>query len=205
MKIAVFMDESQEVESFIKGKYLTVFINDNNEWQVEKKFELKDCTNFGIGGMRSYFNSLIHLIPDTKVIVGKEAYGIPYNIFYSNDFSIWEMEGNPYDILDYVMMKEIQHEELDKEEGKEEHIVKIGEGKYFIDLIELQNSNGITSKQAIIPFLKDKKFDKLEIKCCHIPPWLNVEKNNLGFDMEVKEEEKDIYKVVLNNIKLRRE
>ncbi len=201
MKIAVFMNESQKVESFTKGKYLTVFTKSGNEWQVDKNFDLKDCINFGIGKMRNYFNSLIDFIPDTKVIVAKEAYGIPYNIFYSNDFSIWEMEGNPYDFLDYVMMKEIEHEELDKEESKEEPIVKIEEGKYFIDLIELQNSNGLTSKQAIIPFLKDNKFDKLEIKCCHIPPWLNREGNRLGFRMEVEDLGKDQYKVLLSNIK----
>lgn len=200
MKIAVFMNENNEVESFIKGKYLTVFIKDENAWKVDKRIDLRNCTTFGIGEMRSYFNSLTELISDIKIVGAKEAYGIPYNIFYSKDFSIWEMEGNPHDFLDHIMMKEIQHEEMDKEEDKKEPITKVQEGKYFIDLIELQNSNGMSSKQAMIPFLQSKEFNELEIKCCHIPLWLNGERKKIGFTMEVEEVEKDLYKVVLNNI-----
>lgn len=201
LKVAVFMNEENKVESFVKGKCLAVFAKKEEGWQLDRSINLEDCTSFGLVEMRKYFSNLIHHIPDVKVVAAKEAYGIPYSIFYSEDFSIWEMEGDPHGFLDYIMSKEIEHEELEENKKEEEAIVEVDHGKYFIDLIKLQNSNGISSKQAIIPFLKSKDYDTLEIKCCHIPPWINRESKELKFEVETQKIEKDMYKVILRSIK----
>lgn len=201
LKVAVFMNEENKVESFVKGTYLAVFTKKEEGWQLDRSVKLEDCTVFGLSEMRKYFSSLTHYIPDVKIVAAKEAYGIPYNIFYSEDFSIWEMEGNPYDFLDYIAIKEIEHEVLEENMEDEEIIIKIEEGKYFIDLIKLQISNMISSKKAIIPFLQSKNYDTLEVKCCHIPPWINRESKELKFEVEAQKIEKDIYKVILRSIK----
>jgi hypothetical protein len=43
----------------------------------------------------------------------------------------------------------------------------------MIDLQELELINPeITSKKAIIPYLEKEDVKKIEVHCCHVPPWL---------------------------------
>jgi hypothetical protein len=47
-------------------------------------------------------------------------------------------------------------------------------GIYFLDLINLQLQHPeISSKKALKSFIQTTDFDKLEIICCHVPPWFD--------------------------------
>jgi hypothetical protein len=108
---------------------------------------------------------------DCKIIIVTKAFGIPYSVFYMGDFSVWELEGNPFDYFDEIIKNEIVQEE---NENKEVEIAKkLGDGYFMIDLQELELINPeITSKKAIIPYLEKEDVKKIEVHCCHVPPWL---------------------------------
>lgn len=43
-----------------------------------------------------------------------KVFGILYSVFYMEDFSVWELEGNLMDFLDEIVVSENEKEELDK-------------------------------------------------------------------------------------------
>ncbi|MFA9380069.1 MAG: Fe-only nitrogenase accessory AnfO family protein, partial [Acetanaerobacterium sp.] len=48
-----------------------------------------------------------------------------------------------------------------------------GDGRYFLDLIALQNEHPeVSSKQVLLPFLESTPFFQLDLVCTHLPPWL---------------------------------
>ena len=197
-KIAVFIDEKGEIGSFTESEYVNMFMKKDNKWEIEKKLNLNIKNINGIKEIRQAFLELTEELEDCKVVVASNAFGIPYSIFYAEDFSIWELQGKIEDILDDILIKEKEHEELEKKKNEEQIAVEINEGHYLIDLIELQLSNPeLSSKKAIIPFLQTRDFTKLDIKCCHVPPWIEKEINKKDILMVIKEISKHEYKVTL--------
>lgn len=54
--------------------------------------------------------------------------------------------------------------------------VAFADGRYQISLKEIQEGNtGITTKQALLPFIRKGEFYELEVLCSHVPPWLEAE------------------------------
>ena len=88
--------------------------------------------------------------------------------------------------LDEIVKSEIEQETI--EEQEEEIGKKVNEGHYFIDLLELELTNPeISSKNAIIPYMKQEDVKKIDIHCCHVPPWLIKERDKGNIEMEIEE------------------
>lgn len=176
-KIAVFLDEKNNISSFLEGRYLSLFEKDIN-WEKVKSIKLNSNKLKGIEDIRNYYYKLILQIDECKILVLKKALGIPYSIFYQEDFSIWELEGKPEQYFESIIEKENDHiEEINRKVESENKLVKeLKAGYHIIYLDEIQRMKPeITSKMVVRPFLEKKDFETLEIHCCHIPPWLDGE------------------------------
>lgn len=196
-EIAVFLEEKDTIGSFEEAKYVKIFTKDQYVWKV-KKVILINRTNSekGINEIRKEYRRLLEEMDDCKILVVTKAFGIPYSVFYMEDFSVWELEGNPLNFLDEIIENEKEQEELS--EQKEEFAKKLGQGCYFIDLQELELTNPeISSKKAIIPYMKEEEFKKMEIHCCHVPPWLIKERDNGNIDMEIEEVKRNDFNVII--------
>ncbi|MBD7910303.1 Fe-only nitrogenase accessory AnfO family protein [Clostridium cibarium] len=188
-KIAVFLDAKDEIATFLEATKLKIFHKKEKMWIIYKKLDVDMKDVKGIRALRHGYLKLIDEFDDCKIVVVKKGYGIPYSVFYSKDFSIWELPGKAEGILDEVLNQEMKHEaeeELKFNENKNK-IIKIKEGEYYLDLIKAQLENPeLSSKKALLPFIETTAFDALKLRCCHVPPWLrsHSDKNNLSFDVK---------------------
>jgi len=196
-EIAVFLDEQNEISSFREAKCVKIFDQEEDLWKVKKEILIeKTSIEKGIKEIREEYMNLASKMGDCKIIVVDKAVGIPYSVFYTADFSVWELQGNPMNILDEIITKEKEEEE--REEIEEEIAKKLGEGHYFIDLMELELLNPeMSSKKAIIPYLKEETVKKIEIHCCHVPPWLIKEKDGGTIELDIQEVKRNDFMVTV--------
>nr|WP_312290389.1 Fe-only nitrogenase accessory AnfO family protein [Clostridium chromiireducens] len=196
-EIGVFLDEKETISSFDGARYVKIFTKDKYLWKTKKVILINRTSGEkGINGIRQEYKNVLSEMEDCKIIVVSKAFGIPYSVFYMEDFSIWELEGNPFDYLDEIIERELEQEELDKKEI--EIAREISEGYYFIDLQELELTNPeISSKKAIIPYLEKEDVKKIEVHCCHVPPWLISRKENGEISLEINEIKRNDYKVIV--------
>lgn len=186
-EIGVFLEERDVISSFEEAKYVKIFEKDNNGWKAKKTIIINRNKNInGISEIREEYKKLVAQMEECKIIVVNKAFGIPYSVFYMEDFSVWELEGSPLEFLNEIVKSEIEQEKMDKQE--EEVGKKIGEGYYFIDLQQLELTNPeMSSKKAIIPYMKQEDIKKIDIHCCHVPPWLIKERDKGNIEMDIKE------------------
>ena len=196
-EIAVFLDERNEISSFIKAKCVKIFDKEDDLWKVKKEILIEGAgIGKGIKEVREEYMKLVKQMDACKIVIVNKAFGIPYSVFYSEDFSVWELEGNPLDFLDEIIIKEKEEEE--RENNEEEIAKKVGEGYFSIDLMELEISKPeMTSKKAIIPYLEKEEVKKIEIHCCHVPPWLIKEKDKGQITLKVDEIKRNDYNVII--------
>lgn len=198
-EIAVFINEKDVISSFEEAKYIKIFAKEGT-WKAKKEILIdKTSKENGINEIRKEYRNLIEKMDGCKIIVVTKAFGIPYSVFYVEDFSVWELEGNPLEFLDEIIKKENEQEQI--EEREVETGKKLGDGYYLIDLQQLELTNPeISSKKAIIPYLQKEEVEKIQVHCCHIPPWLVNKKNNGEIELEVNEIARNDYKVIIKKV-----
>jgi Fe-only nitrogenase accessory protein AnfO len=196
-EIAVFLEEKDIISSFEEAKYIKIFTKDKYVWKVKKVILInRTSSKKGISEIRKEYQSLLPEMDGCKIIVVNKAFGIPYSVFYMEDFSIWELEGDPSDFLDEIIASEALEEEMAEREV--EVAKKIREGYYLVDLQELELTNPeISSKKAILPYLERDEVKKIEVLCCHVPPWLVDRKDKYNIDLEIHEIKRNDYKVII--------
>lgn len=194
-KIGVLLKEDGSIGSFQNSKKCILF-GKENQWTVLNEITIDSENISNMQKLRSYYESIVEDLEDCRIIVVEKAQGIPYGVFFENDYSIWELGGQPEEHLDNILKGEDEYIKEMEEKEKESVAKEIEEGYYLIDLEELQLTRPeLTSKKAIIPFLDNEEFNILEVRCCHIPPWL-IQKEK---DNEIK---MDSTKVKSNKFKL---
>jgi len=196
-EIAVFLDEKNEISSFTEARCVNIFTKEEDSWKVKKEILLEHTSSGkGIKEVRAEYVNLSRQMEECKIIIVTKAFGIPYSVFYAEDFSVWELAGNPLNFLDEIIMKEKDEEERD--ENQEEIAKKLGEGYYLIDLMELEILNPeLSSKKAIIPYLEKEEVKKIEIHCCHVPPWIIKEKDKGKIELKIEEIKRNEYNVTI--------
>ena len=194
-EIGVFLEEKDVISSFERAKYVKIFVKDIYEWKTKKVILINRSNGKkGISEIRQEYRSIAEQMEECRIIVVNKAFGIPYSVFYMEDFSVWELKGDPLNYLDEIVKGEIEQEEMDEQE--DEVGKKIGEGHYFIDLQELELTNPeISSKKAIIPYMKQEDIKKIDIHCCHVPPWLIKERDSGNITMEIEEVKRNDFNV----------
>jgi len=199
-RIAVITNNEGEISSFTEGKCINVFEKDLN-WRVANEISLKNDEHKGIKELRGYYNKIASELNDCKIIIVTKAIGIPYSVFYGEDFSVWELEGNPLVHLDNVIEMEKSHEEELKRLNEEENVQEIREGHYVVDLGKLEITKPeLSSKKIIIPFMEKTKFQILEVHCCHVPPWLVKEDQSGAISMNVEKIANNQYKLLIKKV-----
>lgn len=196
-EIAVFLGERDNISSFEESKYVKIFTREKFIWKVKKIILINRTSSKRVmNEIRTEYRNILQEMDECKIIVVKRAFGIPYSVFYMEDFSIWELEGNPLKYLDEIIASETMEEK--KLEQAVEVAKKIEEGYYLVDLQELELVNPeISSKKAIIPYLEKEEVKKIEVLCCHVPPWLVDRKDKYNITLEIHEIKRNDYKVII--------
>jgi Fe-only nitrogenase accessory protein AnfO len=186
--IAIFVGKNGSTAALNEEGKLIVYRKKKGKWNVirEREFTLADCS--GMRELRKKMGEALFFLNDCKIIIGSSVVGVPYFELEKSDFSIWEFQGKPADILDHVLEKEeyLEMEKVSREEYKLPTVPEeVSPGCYRLSLKDIQEGNtGITSKQALQPFLRKGSFYELIIICSHVPPWLEAEILGNNLDAE---------------------
>ncbi|MBV4419580.1 Fe-only nitrogenase accessory protein AnfO [Clostridium tyrobutyricum] len=204
-QIAVLVNNSGEIGSFLQSGVVNIYINKNQSWIIKDKVEF-DINNISdMNSLRSNIIKLVENLGKCKIFVAEKVSGILYNILERNGITSWEINGNPYDCLDYVYKRELAEdkrlllESIKPKDNIKQWIIKDDEScNYSLDLVEMQNKNpDITSKQALMPFIENTVFSKLIIYCSHIPMWFKKEFDTFNLKFDIQEKKKNKFKIIV--------
>lgn len=192
IEIAVLLNVDGQTSSFNEEGIIKIFSKKDNKWEIIKEYKFTINEHQNLRDIRQIINNMVNNLGECKVFVAEEVMGLGYTILEMAGFNIWEMEGKPEEFLDYILEKE-KAAKLMKSSSKDENVTKDyitplsgREGCYTVNLKKIQESEtGLTSKQVIQPFIRNKKFIELEIICSHIPPWFEAEFENLNLITDV--------------------
>lgn len=178
MDIAVYVDQKGDTTSLYDKGMVRVYQRKQGEWNLvrEKEFDLGN--NLSIKDLRGKMKEVVEFLDSCKTFVGLSITGIPYFELEKTNCSVWEYEGDPVHFLDYVLEKEEEQIRNSQEQKSTAPPapVETFSGCFRISLKEIQENNtGFTSKQVLLPFIRQGHFYSLEVLCNHIPPWLETE------------------------------
>ncbi|WP_160684466.1 Fe-only nitrogenase accessory AnfO family protein [Clostridium sp. C2-6-12] len=208
-EIALYVNSLEQIADFNKSGFVRIFTKDNNSWKLKKETEfdftqVMEKDNLGLDALK-----ISNALEDCKVLVAKEIPNLIYMLLDNIGVSIWKMEGDQYETLEYVFEKELEEEEEIKiinnvktDNEKESFLPKeIGSsGYYTLNLKKLQEANiGITTKRVLKPFLLENKFKELVVTCSHIPFWLESELERLNLNFEASKTGENDYILIINH------
>jgi len=189
--IAVLLNENTETISWLDSGIIKLYKKTSGEWIEIKSLTYSIPINSNIIALRKTLSELVDKLDNCRVFVAKEVSGLLFSILDSYSFNIYELDGIPDLFLDSVLMS-VEKLQMDKllleskclEEFSPKKIDN--KGNYTVDLVKLmQTSRTVTSKQILIPFLKNEFFETLEVVFDHIPKWFEKDLPGMGYDFKI--------------------
>ena len=176
--IAVCIGENGLTSSLADASGIVIFRKNQGSWHTVSEKKIALDKQGGMAGLRRQMGEIILFLGECKIFVGWAIVGVPYYELEKVQCSIWEFEGIPLSFLDYILEQE--EAKMNERQAPIRNAIPLpverANGDYYISIKEVQeNGAGITSKQVLMPVLRQGKFYSLEILCNHIPPWLEVE------------------------------
>jgi hypothetical protein len=178
-RIAVFANKDSQICDFFDAERFLIFERSeaDNKWKAagETAFDRIIPSNPSL--TRKSTEALLPLIGKCDVLAGGSLVGIPFSVFDRAGLRIFEIAAIGGEVFDGII------EDLrsaDAAAAAREKIIRDAKpaetdtpGVYFLDLIALQREcPEISSKKAMMDFLKDTPFMELRLVCKHIPPWI---------------------------------
>jgi Fe-only nitrogenase accessory protein AnfO len=199
-KIAVIVNEAEELSSFEKGSGIYIYYKDYTQWQLTE--EISYCINkhMSMSDLREYVRALVLRLGDCKILIGKVLSGLAYNVFDQKGFALFEAKEVTSSLLDdvYDEVCTLKAKAALFKETPAAPVQTETDGVYYMNLIELQKTHPeISSKKALKPFLENTPFYKLEVICSHVPPWFADILPALKISYSAEELENNKFKVSL--------
>jgi Fe-only nitrogenase accessory protein AnfO len=178
-EIAVFLDTEGNTTQIAKEGIVKVFAKKLGTWHLsrEKEFSLQDV--LGMVDLRAKMEDLLTFLAGCPILVGSKINGVPSVILGQANCKIKECAGKPDDFLDRILQEEeslIQNENTQETAVERPEFIELSPGYFRVSVKEIQENNTkITTKQALLPFVRQGKFRSLEIICSHVPQWIEGE------------------------------
>ena len=202
-KIGVILNYNEEIASFIDGVQVSIYQNIDSQWT--KIGEVKECfkQTESLSQMREFISQLVNEMKDTKILIGTVITGIPYMLLQQKGFFLCEaneMSNKLFTTVayDYEKMEYEKTEitEVPLKDYPTSPFKTKDEGVYELDMRKLQEVHPeMSSKSALLPFLKDVKFNRLDVYCSHVMPWFDFGLSARGFTHIVEKLSGEGYKV----------
>lgn len=192
-EIAVYVNNIGEVTDFNKAGIIKVFSKYKNQWIISRELPFEFHSTKEKSDLSLDVLNIAEALENCRIFVAREFSDLAHKVLDSMGFSTWKMDSDPSNFLEYVFEKEVEEAEairlMDYSNtiNKKQNISPIeidDNGNYILNMKELQEHNtGVTTKQALRPFLNNENFNELIVTCSHIPYWLEkeIEKLNLSF------------------------
>lgn len=199
-QIAVLLDEKGQTTTLYESGFVKVYEKEEGQWKITKEVNMNVDQAKGIKSIRESISAMAEALNPCKIFAGKEVSGLAFTVLDMARFKVIEVEGTPEEFLDDVIDK-LEQNELSKlfAENKTIEPKPLNkEGSYYLNLKELQDTkSGVTSKQALQPFLRNKTFYELQVVCSHIPPWIENELKSLKLESSTEKLDTNEYKLTI--------
>lgn len=189
-EIAVFRNAGGLTAALSEPGKITVFRRWQGAWEIDREMDCFLDARAGLRELRRKMGEVLTFLGDCRIFVAGAISGMPYYELEKAGFSLWEYAGEPVSYLDHVWAQE-EKDALEKDKPAQPEKVGPVEkvaGEFYISLKDIQEKNaGVTSKQALLPFIRKGQFNLLEVSCNHIPPWLEAELAAGAFAYETRQ------------------
>lgn len=186
-KIAVFTNRDSALCDFFDAERFLIYERGAAGWDVAEEKTFEKIVPAAPAQTRKNTEAILPLIDNCGILAGGALVGIPFSVFDRAGLHIFEINATDDKTFDGIV-EEIKH--ADANAAAKEAIIKNARpvetstpGVYFLDLIALQKEcPEITSKKAMMDFLKDTPLLELRLICKHIPPWIE---NSWAYNVQI--------------------
>lgn len=159
----------------------------NGTWLAERRLPFSLESDGGLAGLRRRMGDLIAFLGTCRTFVARSASGASFFELEKAECQVFEIAGSPSEFLGTVWLeaKEEQDAKSPLPAGADIPApLEISPGKYYISIREIQGKRPeMSSKQVLRTFVQQGTFSELEIICDHVPPWIEVDAERLGYDL----------------------
>jgi Fe-only nitrogenase accessory protein AnfO len=164
-----------------------VYRRERGTWLMERRLPFALEADGGLAGLRTRTGELVIFLGGCRTIVTRAASGALFFGLEKAGFSVYEIAGTPAEFLNTVWQdaKEEQEEKVPLPAGDGIPApLEIAPGKFYISIREIQGRRPeVSSKQVLRSFVQQGAFSELEIVCDHVPPWIEVDAEQLGYEI----------------------
>jgi Fe-only nitrogenase accessory protein AnfO len=156
-------------------------------WLAERYLPFSLEAECGLAGLRTRTGELVAFLGECRTLVAQSASGALFFGLEKAGCRVYEIAGTPSEFLNSVWQdaKEEQEAKTPPPAGADIPApIEIAPGKYYISIREIQGKRPeVSSKQVLRPFVQQGAFSELEIVCDHVPPWIEVDAERLGYEI----------------------
>ncbi|MEN6342002.1 MAG: Fe-only nitrogenase accessory AnfO family protein [Methanospirillum sp.] len=167
---------------------IVVFRRDRGAWEPARETTFALDPGAGLRGLRHAMQDLLAFLGGCRVVIARTAKGVPYFELEKARCTVWEIAGDPAELLEEVWQEEAAEAHQAGETSGTPVPEEITPGNYYVSIKELQEGNaGVSSKQVLQGFVRRGAFRTLVVRCSHVPPWLSAEAMTSGCTVEIEQ------------------
>jgi len=159
----------------------------NGTWLAERRLPFSLESDGGLAGLRRRMGELIAFLGTCRTFVARSASGASFFELEKAECQVFEIAGCPSEFLGTVWLEAKEEQEAKSPLPADADIpapLEIAPGRYYISICEIQGKRPeVSSKQVLRTFVQQGAFSELEIACDHVPPWIEVDAERLGFEI----------------------
>jgi len=166
---------------------IVVYRRVRETWLAERRLPFALESDAGLAGLRTRTGELIAFLGECRTLVAQSASGALFFGLEKAGCQVFEIAGCPSEFLGTVWLEALEEQEAKSPLPAGADIpapLEISPGKYYISIREIQGKRPeVSSKQVLRTFVQAGAFTELEIACDHVPPWIEVDAERLGYDL----------------------
>ncbi|MFA4877841.1 MAG: Fe-only nitrogenase accessory AnfO family protein [Methanoregula sp.] len=186
-EIAVIIGSDGRTVPLSEPGTVVVYCRLRGTWIMERRLPFALEEDGGLAGLRKQMAKLTACLGACRTIVAQSAGGAVFFELEKAGCLVYEIPGSPSEFLDEVWQEaKVEQEEKAPLPASADipAPIEIAPGRYYISICEIQkNRPEVSSKQVLRPFVQQGSFFELEIICDHVPPWIEMEAERLGYEI----------------------
>jgi hypothetical protein len=165
---------------------VTVFRRQRGGWKPARTLPFSLDENGGLAGLRRQMSALTAFLEECRTLVVRSASGAAFFELEKARCTVFEISAKPDGFLDAVW-RDLREEEAAAPSAPFSAIPaprEVAPGIFEISIKEIQGKRPeLSSKQVLRSFVLRGDFSELTIRCDHVPPWIEVDAEQLGYDL----------------------
>jgi Fe-only nitrogenase accessory protein AnfO len=187
-QILAAMDLEDQLAVFTEAQRFVLLLKKEAKWQQDFSYDVFRQPETA-DEIRIIVNDLANQFKDCNIIVGRKVSGIAYQMLDKKGYAIFEAEAITDELLD-IIIKDILKAQAIPDIPPQKPYSPQDDGNFYFDLARLQKAcPEISSKMALMDFIRNTKFMSFELVCDHLPPWLEQAMEARGLEYDSKRDE----------------